>query len=184
MSDELARPGASASSPLLPAPVRRAAENIGEHIADELDNLGWYGLSDNARRNLLATGFSAVGCSGFLAVMLVLFLLRTAGLMGDDSPVIVAQSFAVTANDDVDPLALQPGEELYRVVANDALSVIAVKNGVTMEALVTRNAGILAEWEATCLKKAVVNPGACTDVVIKGKDLVIPASAEPATSAP
>lgn len=174
-------PAAPGSNPLA-AFSRRTntlAHKVSDFVAGKALAAGYPGVADWAQRHVMPTFF---GCCGLVLTLTLGLAAAGYGALTSDAPAapIVAQASVTMAP--VDPMALAPGETLYKVVANDALSVIAVKNDVTVEALRARNPGVLAKWNADCLLKAKANRGACTDVVIKGKTLVIPAGGEQATS--
>lgn len=185
MSDPIAPSGGSTSGPL--APTARNATGlvtrIGERIADELDARGWDGLSDKARRNLFATGFSAIGCGAFLALGLVLVVLNAAGMVGKSNVGAAQAAIVAPVAVTVDPLALQPGESHYLIVRGDVLGTIAQAKGVTLEGLRIRNTALLTEWREACEEATTRDPSTCVDTIRRGKKLVIPAtSAEPPTS--
>lgn len=159
-------------TPRLPAPLTRAAEALGGKVADTFDWLGAAGISDTARRNLLATGFTTFGC-GTLIVITALIAVVGNLTAGAPKEPVAEPAPAVQ----VDPPALAPGEIYYVVQRGDTLSQIAAFNRVTTDELEARNAPVLDEWRGECLAKAKEKPGACVKVVYPGRKLVVPAHA-------
>lgn len=161
-------------TPRLPAPLTRAAEALGGKVADTFDWLGAAGISETARRNLLATGFTTFGCGTLIVLTALIAMVGNLTAGAPKEPVAVP---APAVQQQVDPLALAPGEIYYVVQRGDTLSQIAAFNEVPMGMFEARNAPVLDEWRGECLAKAKDKPGACVKVVYPGRKLVVPVPA-------
>lgn len=99
------------------------------------------------------------------------------GVAMSDTPPNMAQASIVDSL--VEPPTLAPGEYVYDIESGDSLSVIAMGNGVTVEALKARNAVTLARWETRCKYYRTENPESCGGIIWVNEGIVIPAGGSP-----
>ncbi len=158
--------------------VRRAAENVGDAVADGLDWLGAAGIAEHARNNVIMVG---VTFFGFFALAIFVFIVMVFGEFAtsniadhNDAAIAMPESGAPAAAA-IDPLTLGPGEEFYPIVRNDTLGAIAQAKNVSLDALRGRNVVLLNEWRKACEEATTRDPSTCVDTIRRGKKLVIPA---------